>query len=44
MSHASSVNKQILEQFNAAGIEFAFPTRTLHLEADNLIQDVIKTN
>ena len=43
MSHASSINKQILEQFNAAGIEFAFPTRTLHLEADNLIQDVIKT-
>ena len=31
MAHAGSVNQQILERFNTAGIEFAFPTRTLYL-------------
>jgi MscS family membrane protein len=31
MAHAGAVNQQILERFNAAGIEFAFPTRTLYL-------------
>ena len=31
MAHAGAVNQQILERLNAAGIEFAFPTRTLYL-------------
>jgi len=26
----NAVNKEILEQFNAAGLEFAFPTQTIH--------------
>ncbi len=28
------VNLEILERFNAAGIEFAFPTQTLYLAGD----------
>ena len=28
----SKVNIEILEQFNAAGLNFAFPTRTIYLE------------
>ena len=28
------INMQILERFNAAGIDFAFPTQTLHLAGD----------
>jgi MscS family membrane protein len=31
MEHAHWVNLQIMERFNAEGIEFAFPTQTLHL-------------
>jgi len=29
--HAEAVNFRILEEFQAAGLEFAFPTRTVHL-------------
>ncbi len=32
--HAESVNFQIMERFNAEGIDFAFPTQTLHLAGD----------
>lgn len=35
MEAASEINAQILERFNAAGIEFAFPTRTLLLASDD---------
>lgn len=28
----SEINLQILEQFNNAGLEFAFPTQTLHIQ------------
>ena len=31
MEHAEKVNLEILNQFNDAGIEFAFPTRTLYI-------------
>lgn len=31
MKHADFVNTEILKHFNDAGIEFAFPTRTLHI-------------
>ncbi|OUX37808.1 MAG: hypothetical protein CBE26_02460 [Kiritimatiellaceae bacterium TMED266] len=31
MEHADYVNREILRRFNEAGIEFAFPTRTLYL-------------
>ena len=34
--HAHWINLQIKERFNAEGIEFAFPTQTIHL-ADNII-------
>jgi len=34
MAFSEKVNQQILERFNAAGIDFAFPTRTLHLAGD----------
>ncbi len=34
MEHAHSVNVQIMERFNAEGIDFAFPTQTLHLAGD----------
>ena len=33
--HASGVNLQIIERFNAAGIAFAFPTQTVHLAHDD---------
>ena len=32
--HAHMVNMKILERFNEAGIDFAFPTQTLHLAGD----------
>jgi MscS family membrane protein len=32
--HATWVNTQIVERFNAEGIDFAFPTQTLHLAGD----------
>ena len=31
MEHADYVNREVLRRFNEAGIEFAFPTRTLYL-------------
>ncbi|WOO40839.1 mechanosensitive ion channel family protein [Rubellicoccus peritrichatus] len=34
LEHANWVNVQIMEQFNAEGIDFAFPTQTLHLAGD----------
>lgn len=36
LEHAHWINIQIMERFNAAGIEFAFPTQTLHLIKDDL--------
>ena len=34
MEHATWVNMQIMERFNAEEIDFAFPTQTLHLAGD----------
>lgn len=34
MEHAHWINVQIMERFKAEGIEFAFPTQTLHLAGD----------
>jgi len=34
LAFSERVNLQILERFNAAGIDFAFPTQTLHLAGD----------
>ena len=34
LEHATWVNIQIMERFNAEGIDFAFPTQTLHLTGD----------
>jgi MscS family membrane protein len=34
LEHATWVNMQIMAHFNAEGIDFAFPTQTLHLEGD----------
>jgi len=34
LEHANWVNMQIMERFNAEGIDFAFPTQTLHLARD----------
>jgi len=35
LEHANWVNIQILERFNAEGIDFAFPTQTLHVAGDD---------
>ncbi len=35
MAFSERVNMQILERFNAEGIEFAFPTQTLYLKGDS---------
>jgi MscS family membrane protein len=35
LEHAHWVNLQIMERFNAEGIDFAFPTQTLHLAGDD---------
>ncbi len=35
LNHASWINTQIMERFNAEGIDFAFPTQTLHLAGDD---------
>lgn len=32
--HSEKVNLRIIEEFEKAGIDFAFPTQTLHLAAD----------
>lgn len=34
MSFSEKVNLQIIEQFNKVGIEFAFPTQTVHIAGD----------
>jgi MscS family membrane protein len=34
MEFSDRVNQEILERFNAAGIEFAFPTQTIHLKGE----------
>jgi len=34
LDHATWINTQIVERFNAEGIDFAFPTQTLHLADD----------
>ena len=34
LDHATWINMQIMERFNAEGIDFAFPTQTLHLAGD----------
>jgi len=34
MEHAQRVNLRIFEEFERAGIEFAFPTQTVHLASD----------
>jgi MscS family membrane protein len=35
LEHATWINTQIIERFNAEGIDFAFPTQTLHLAGDD---------
>ncbi len=35
LKHANWVNIQIMERFNAEGIDFALPTQTLHLAGDD---------
>ena len=35
LEHANWINIQIMECFNAEGIDFAFPTQTLHLAGDD---------
>ena len=35
VAHAHWINVQIMERFNAEGIDFAFPTQTLHLAGDD---------
>ena len=34
LEHAHWINLQIIERFNAEGIDFAFPTQTLHMAGD----------
>ena len=34
LDHATRFNQELLERFNAEGIDFAFPTQTLHLAGD----------
>ena len=34
LAHLTDVNRALVERFNAAGIDFAFPTQTLHLAGD----------
>lgn len=34
MAHTTYVNRELIRRFNAAGIDFAFPTQTLHLAGD----------
>ena len=35
LEHANWINIQIMERFKAEGIDFAFPTQTLHLAGDD---------
>jgi MscS family membrane protein len=34
LDHATWINTRIMGRFNAEGIDFAFPTQTLHLASD----------
>jgi MscS family membrane protein len=34
LAHLTYVNRALIERFNASGIDFAFPTQTLHLAGD----------
>lgn len=34
LAHCSLVNRKIVEKFNERGLEFAFPTQTVHLETE----------
>ncbi|CAB1079342.1 Potassium efflux system KefA protein / Small-conductance mechanosensitive channel [Olavius algarvensis Delta 1 endosymbiont] len=35
LEHSQWINLQIMERFNAEGIDFAFPTQTLHMAGDD---------
>ena len=35
LDHATEVNRRILHRFNESGIDFAFPTQTLHLSTED---------
>jgi MscS family membrane protein len=35
LEHAQWINIQLMERFNAEGIDFAFPSQTLHLAGDD---------
>ena len=35
MDTQQSINLELLKRFNAEGIEFAFPTRTVYVEGDS---------
>ncbi len=35
LEHAQWINMEIMERFNAEGIDFAFPTQTLHMAGDD---------
>jgi len=40
MEHAVYVNREIIRRFNEAGIKFAFPTSTVHLQHDSQRREV----
>ena len=42
LEHAQRLNLRIFEEFERAGIEFAFPTRTLYLAGDQRRELVVK--
>jgi MscS family membrane protein len=46
LEHAQRLNLRIFEEFERAGIEFAFPTQTLHLSGDpkrRLVMEILGT-
>lgn len=40
MAFSQHVNQEILKQFNAAGLEFAFPTQTIQLTNENKVNGI----
>lgn len=42
MAHAQRINFRLFEEFEKAGIEFAFPTQTLYLAGDPKRQLAVK--
>jgi len=42
MKYSERVNLRILEQFNAEGIDFAFPTQTVYLANDDKRQMTLR--